>query len=122
MKILIVDDEVIVVRALERAFKSRGHQVRTAHDGSTGLEVWGEGGFDVVLLDVIMPGLTGPQVISEYQKIKGAPEAKVVLMTAHSGVKEKEAIALLKVSAFFEKPFENIFNFVDQVEKLRGNV
>ena len=70
MKILVVDDEPIVARALSRAFVAKGHEVTVAHSGEEGLEKWIENSPDAVMLDVVMPGLTGPQVIEEYKKRK----------------------------------------------------
>src|ERR1700681_1428279 len=91
MNVLVVDDEVIIARALSRAFESKGHMVTTAHSGEEGLEKWIELTPDAVMLDVVMPGLTGPQVIEEYHRRKGSSGGKVVLMTAHSGIKGRDA-------------------------------
>jgi len=119
MKILVVDDEHIVARALSRAFSSRGHEVVVAHSGEEGLERWIVTAPDAVLLDVVMPGLTGPQVIEEYAKKedKGS-RAQIILMTAHSGVKGREAARELGADEFIQKPFEDVFKLVSQIESL----
>lgn len=119
MKILVVDDELIVARALLRAFSSRGHEVIVAHSGEEGLEKWIAATPDAVLLDVVMPGLTGPQVIEEYQK-KGnkSLQVQIILMTAHSGVKGREPARELGADEFIQKPFEDVFKLVTQVEDL----
>ncbi len=119
MKILIVDDELIVARALLRAFTSRGHEVTVAHSGEEGLEKWLSYTPEAVLLDVVMPGLTGPQVIEEYKKKAGIiPRAQVILMTAHSGVKGREPARELGADEFIQKPFEDVFKLVNLVEEL----
>jgi DNA-binding response OmpR family regulator len=119
MKILVVDDELIVARALSRAFSARGHDVTVAHSGEEGLEKWIENSPDAVMLDVVMPGLTGPQVIEEYKKrINLKTHARVILMTAHSGVKGLEPALELGADDFIQKPFENIFNLVTRIENL----
>jgi len=124
MKVLVVDDEVIVARALTRAFESKGHEVTVAHTGEEGLEKWIETMPDAIILDVVMPGLTGPQVIEEYRKRKGKDvhSTRVVLMTAHSGIKGRGPALELGADDFIQKPFENIFMLVTQIEKLVGTL
>lgn len=119
MKVLIVDDEAIVAKSLARAFMAKGHSVITAHDGDEGLELWLKEAPEVIFLDVIMPGLTGPQVIQEYAKKMGKkmPKHFIVLMTAHSSVKQKESAQELGASDFIQKPFDDIFEIVHKVEK-----
>lgn len=122
MKVLVVDDEVIVVRALTRAFQVKGHQVESAQSGEEGLEKWLQGEPDVLLLDVVMPGLTGPQVIEEYMKRHGGLKngAKVILMTAHSSVKGREEALQLGADDFIQKPFDDVFGLVKRAEELAG--
>jgi CheY-like chemotaxis protein len=118
LKVLIVDDEVIVARALARAFEMSHHQVFASHSGEEGLEKWIEIKPDLVLLDVVMPGLTGPQVIEEYNKRNLNLNTKIVLMTAHSGIKAREEALALGAHDFVQKPFENIFHLVKRLEVL----
>ncbi len=122
MKVLIVDDEFIVAKALARAFESRNHQVVLAHTGEEGVEKWESFAPEVVLLDVVMPGLTGPQVIEEFRRRQDSnsplSSAKIVLMTAHSGVRDRAAAHGLGANEFIQKPFEDIFSLVTQIEKM----
>ena len=122
MNIVVVDDEVIVARSLTRAFESKGHKVSVAHSGQEGLEKWLKLQPDAIMLDVVMPGLTGPQVIEEFKKRKELPvkAARVILMTAHSGIKGRGPALLLGADDFIQKPFNNIFDLVSHVEQLVG--
>ena len=122
MKILVVDDEIIVARALTRAFESKGHEVSVAHSGPEGLEKWLTLKPDAIMLDVVMPGLTGPQVIEEFKRRNESVEkpARVILMTAHSGIKGRESALSLGADDFIQKPFHNIFDLVKHVEQLAG--
>ena len=124
MRVLVVDDEVIITKALSRAFQAKGHEVAVAHTGEDGVEKWETFKPEVVMLDVVMPGLTGPQVIEEAQRRRksGKPlsDARLILMTAHSGVKGREPAMNLGAHDFIQKPFENIFDLVVRVEKLAG--
>lgn len=56
---LVVDDEPGVRRALERGLRAEGMEVVTAADGNSGLRAALTGSFDVVLLDIMLPGLSG---------------------------------------------------------------
>ena len=116
MKILIVDDEALVRKSLKRAAESRGHEVVEAEDGEQGLKKWGEISPDLVFLDVLMPGLTGPQLLQELPDRLGAI---TVLMSAYTGDTESESRAWPSYDLFISKPFENIFEVVEKAEKLR---
>ena len=119
MKVLIVDDEPLVRRSLERAFARRGHQVFVAPDGREGLRLWrAEAPMDLVVLDVLMPEMTGPQVLSE---IGPARTGLVTLISAHTSEYNADAAAKLGADHFVAKPFEDIFVFVEKLEKLSQN-
>jgi two-component system, response regulator PdtaR len=115
VKILIVDDESIVRRSLRRAAESRGHQVFEANDGEQCLQLWKSSKPDLVFLDVLMPGLTGPQVLEEISDRGGA---KVVLMSAYTGTDEKQKKSWPSYDLFIPKPFENIFEVIERAERL----
>ena len=113
MKVLVIDDEPLVRRSLSRALKQRGHEIFEAPDGLQGLEAWKQLQPDLVFVDVLMPGMKGPEVI---QQMKGS-SAKIILMTAFSGeeiVSEQD----LPIDLFLKKPFENIFDIVLKAEEL----
>ena len=113
MKILVIDDEPLVRRSLSRALQSKGHEIIEAHDGIQGLAAWKENLPDLVFVDVLMPGLKGPEVI---EKAKSFNKGKVILMTAYSG--EEISAERTQIALFLKKPFENIFDIVRQAEDL----
>lgn len=115
MKVLIVDDELLIRRAISKILQSRGHEVKTATDGIEGLTAWQEFGPDVVFLDVLMPGLTGPEVLKE---IGRSSKAKVILMSAYSGKEEIENFEKLGIEYFLQKPFNDIYSVIEQMENL----
>jgi DNA-binding NtrC family response regulator len=79
--ILVVDDEVDTCRNLADIFVDLGFEVATAHDGASALELARDRGYDVALLDLIMPGMSGLEL---YQKLKTVrPGTVAVLVTAH---------------------------------------
>ena len=55
MKILVVDDEKLLVRGIKFNLENEGYQVETAYDGEEGLELAKAGNFDLIILDLMMP-------------------------------------------------------------------
>lgn len=115
MKILIVDDEALVRRSLARAFASRGHEIYEAVDGIEGSEKWKQLNPDVVILDVLMPGKTGPELLSE---MRPSSKAVVIMISAFSGEHNMESALKMGAQAFIPKPFEDIFSVCNEVESL----
>ena len=59
LRVLLIDDERIFVESLIKVLKRRGITVQSAHDGTTGVELFAQGEYDVVVLDMRMPGMDG---------------------------------------------------------------
>lgn len=117
MKVLVIDDEPLVRRSLEKAFASAGHDVSTAPNADLGKKLWQSEGPDLVLLDVLMPGTTGPQLLQELRQDSRVRTTKVVLMSAFAASAE-QARAESMVCLFIQKPFADIFQVVSQCEQL----
>lgn len=115
MKILIVDDEPLVRKSLSRACASKGHQVLEAQDGHEGLQKWITEKPEIVFLDVLMPGLSGPQVLKE---IGAQKTGKVILMSAYSGEHNIQTAHQIGADLFIAKPFDDIFEIVKRAEEL----
>lgn len=118
MKILIVDDEPLIRKSLSRAFMSQSHETREADEGLSGLKIWQEWNPDIMLLDVLMPHLTGPQVLEEMHRLQPNFKTKVILMSAFSGIHNMETAQQMGASLFIAKPFEDIFKIVDKAVNL----
>ena len=118
MNVLIVDDEALIRRSLARAFEARGHEVRCGCDGHEGLAIWHEGHFDIAIVDILMPGLTGPQLL---QKISPSSNTCIILMSAYTADYDVKKAQALGADLFLAKPFQNIFEIVEQVENLVKN-
>ncbi len=86
VKVLLVDDEEEFVSALAERLDIRGIEAKVATDGEQALEIIGDESFDVIVLDVIMPGISGLEVL---QRIKSEGiGASVILLTGHGSTKE----------------------------------
>ena len=115
MKVLVVDDEALVRRSLGRALRAKEHQVFEAQNGLDGLNLWRQENPDLIFLDVLMPGMTGPEVLRE---MNGKSSAKVILMSAFSGEHNMETARQMGADIFIPKPFEDIFAIVKTAEDL----
>ncbi|MFZ1731040.1 MAG: sigma-54 dependent transcriptional regulator [Bacteroidota bacterium] len=104
MKILIVDDEEDMCILLKRMFERQGLTVMMALEGDTALELFRRDTPDAVVLDVLMPGMDGREVMLRMRRIN--PEIPVMFMTALAGV--PGAVDAMKSGAFdyIAKPFE----------------
>lgn len=120
MKFLIIDDEPLVRRSLSRALATRGHETFEAADGQDGLEKWRKQKPDVVFLDVLMPGLSGPQVLMELEEPLKLGTT-IILISAFSGEHNPETAQRLGADVFVSKPFEDIFGLVRMAEELKQN-
>jgi DNA-binding response OmpR family regulator len=117
MKVLIIDDEALIRRSLRRIFEQKGHQVFEAEDGLSGLNKWRTERPELVILDVLMPGLTGPQVLAEIEN-ECRTNAKVMLISAYTGEYDAKRAKEMGADIFIAKPFENIFEVVTAAERL----
>jgi DNA-binding NtrC family response regulator len=103
--VLVVDDEPALRRSLARVLETRGMKVAVAEDGAQALEYIRRTPPDVALVDMMMPGVGGLEVLSQVQ-VMGAP-CEVILMTAFADV--DSAVAAMKAGAyhFLTKPFHS---------------
>lgn len=116
MKVLVIDDEPLVRRALGKALRLRGHEVFEAEDGEAGLTQWQSVDPDLVFVDVLMPKKSGTEVISEIGKGR---RAKVILMSAFAGGHNVEQTQSIGADLFLAKPFENVIEIVKIAEDLK---
>jgi CheY-like chemotaxis protein len=115
MKILVVDDEVLVRKSLVRVCRGRGHEVKEAEDGEQGLAMWSEWRPDLVFLDVLMPKLSGLEVLKRNGK---SATVKVILMSAYTGATQPTEAREAGADLFLAKPFQDIFSVVQKAEEL----
>ena len=85
MKILIVDDEKLMRELLVDVFESEGHSVRSAQDGVDALSVYQEFSPEVIVLDVMMPGIDGFEVCRKIRNDFADKETCIYLLTGMGG-------------------------------------
>jgi DNA-binding NtrC family response regulator len=103
--VLVVDDEEIMRDVLGTLLMAEGYRVDLAKTGEEGLEAYGRRAYDVVLLDVSMPGMGGLRALEEFSKLDA--DAAVIMITAYATF--DTAIAAWEKGAFgcIRKPFQN---------------
>ena len=106
--ILVVDDDRISRRILVHLLEQAGHQVRTAENGSTALDLLSVAPTDVVLLDIVMPEIDGFDVL---ERIKSTPALRHVRVVMISGVDDEASVVrCIEMGAddFLPKPFDPV--------------
>jgi CheY-like chemotaxis protein len=117
-KVLVVDDEPHIVALARVKLENAGFDVATAHSGQEALDKVAADPPDVMVLDVMMPGMDGWEVAS---RIKGDPETahiRILMLTA-LGVGEEAQPGAVNIDDYYTKPFEGA-RLVKLVTKLAG--
>jgi len=115
VRILVVDDEESILVPLEFLLKKAGHEVALARTGEEALEALGRGAFDLLVLDLMLPGLDGFAVLERLQPLPRRP--KVLVLTARGREADRAKAEALGAEAFMAKPF-GIQDLLAQVERL----
>ncbi len=103
-RILVVDDEEIVIRSCLRILEGNGYQIDVAHDGHEALRKVESNSYDVMILDIMMPNLGGLEVLRRVKETH--PDMDVIMITGLSQI--DTAVQAMKLGAFdyISKPFE----------------
>jgi DNA-binding response OmpR family regulator len=101
-RVLVVDDDETVRDVVRRYLEAGGYDVEVAGDGMTGLRVFGEWRPDLVVLDVMMPGINGLEVC---RRLRQAGQVPVVLLTALGEEEDRIAGLTLGADDYVTKPF-----------------
>ena len=103
-KILIVEDEEKIARVLELELSYEGYEVKKALDGLEGFKQFQEQSWDVILLDVMLPGISGIELLRRIRA--NDSQTSVILLTAKSSVEDKVSGLDLGANDYVTKPFQ----------------
>ena len=101
-KILIVEDEEKIARFVELELKHEGYDVEKAYDGRTGLALAESGGYDLILLDIMLPGINGIEIL---RRIRRSSDVPVIMLTARDAVMDKVSGLDMGADDYITKPF-----------------
>ena len=103
-RILVVEDEEKLARFIELELKHEGYEVSKAYDGRTALEMAGSDQYDLILLDIMLPGLNGLEVLRRLNMEEGRVPP-VILVTARDAVMDKVSGLDAGAVDYITKPF-----------------
>jgi two-component system OmpR family response regulator len=114
VRLLVVEDEIRMAGALQRGLQAEGFAVDVAGDGPTGLELARHGGYDAVILDIMLPGLSGYRVVSALRAEKNW--VPVLMLSAKDGEYDQADGLDCGADDYLTKPF----SYVVLVARLRA--
>ena len=104
MRVLIVEDDPAIVRFLERGLAADGHQAVTADNGHDGVIMAADESVDFVLLDIMLPGMDGQEVLRRIRARR--PGVPVLMLTARDEVRDKVSALDGGADDYLTKPFD----------------
>ena len=117
-KILVIDDEQLIAKSLQKLLTYKGYEVSLIQDSSLALPKVKEIDFDLIISDVRMPGMDGIEMIMQIRSYLKESQKKIIpeiIMTGYADLDRYEKAKELNVSAYIYKPFDNV-EFLDAVK------
>lgn len=114
MKILVVDDEKLLVKGIKFNLENEGYQVDACHDGETAVQMARENSYDIIILDLMMPRLDG---LEACQQIRGFSTVPIIMLTARSEDSDKLLGFESGADDYITKPF-NILELKARIRAL----
>lgn len=101
-KVILIEDEVKLARFVELELRYEGYDVTVCHDGRDGLQMVTDGNYDMILLDLMLPGLTGIEICRRVRKFSNVP---IIMLTAKDETMDKVAGLDSGADDYLTKPF-----------------
>ncbi|MCI7657006.1 response regulator transcription factor [Anaerotignum sp.] len=101
-KVILIEDEVKLARFVELELRYEGYDVTVCHDGREGLQMVTDDNFDMILLDLMLPGLTGIEICRRVRKFSNIP---IIMLTAKDETMDKVAGLDSGADDYLTKPF-----------------
>ena len=119
-RILVIDDEPDTVGLIELTLQTAGYQVITAQTGSQGLLAAQHDSFDLILLDIMMPDMSGYDVLKRLKEESASPPP-VIFLTAKTRPEDREVAESLGSAAYLTKPATR-GQLLDAIRKVRSGI
>jgi len=114
-RIILAEDDKSLRRFLAKALAKAGHQVTDVGDGSSALDAMREGGYDLLIADIVMPGVDGIEVAR--RAVLSLPELRVMFITGFAAVALNGKGLAPKETRVLSKPF-HLRDLVDEVDRI----
>jgi DNA-binding NtrC family response regulator len=118
-RVLLVDDEEDFTDALSKRLEARNLKVKTVNRGEDAVHMVDEQSFDVIILDLAMPGMDGLETLEQIKA--NHPDAEIIMLTGHASV--ESSVKAMKIGAedFMEKPVDitELMNKIEEAHKKR---
>lgn len=126
LKILIAEDNIVNQKVAARILEKRGHRISVANSGKEAVEAFESGTFDIVLMDVQMPGMDGFEATKRIREIenKTGKHIPIAAMTAHSMKGDKERCLEAGMDSYISKPIQTkeLFNVIEMLTSKSRNM
>lgn len=106
-RVLLIEDEANIAEAIRFLLARDGYQVDLRHDGREALAAVAELAPDLVILDLMLPGLSGLEILTSLRADAATLALPVLMLTAKGQGRDREAAERAGASAFMAKPFDN---------------
>lgn len=116
-RILIVEDEPNIVESLSFILRRAGFEVDTVTDGVEALDRVRRQAFEVLLLDIMLPGMNGLDVLKAIRSDRALSSLPVIVLTAKGQANDRRTAEAIGANAFITKPFSNA-DVVERVSRL----
>jgi len=116
-KILIIDDDLQVHRILSKILETKGYQILSAEDGEKGLAQFKKENPDFLILDLMMPNLSGFELCQKIREIPRSPKPLILILSAKEAQMDRRRCLELGADDFVSKPF-HISSLVRKIDHM----
>lgn len=122
LRILLVEDNLANQKLVNYVLRDRGHEVETAGEGREAIELVKRNRYDVILMDVQMPGMNGLDATTAIRKReRGGRRTPIIAMTAHALKEDRDRCLAVGMDGYLSKPV-NVADLHDLIEKLARGI
>jgi len=120
-KILVVDDDDLVLIALTELLKPKGYEVMTALSGPAALDLLSRDRVDLIILDIIMPEMSGLEVCRKIRTMETNQDVPIIMLTAKSADEDKQQGMDAGANLFLPKPIspQRLIQLIDEAVQAR---
>lgn len=116
--ILIVEDDLLIARAYKTGLEKKGYAVTMVHNGSEAIEQMHNGNYDLILLDIMLPGQNGFEILKERNEQLLAQNAKIIVLSNLGQPEDMEQATALGADGYLIKAHQSMGEVMTKVEEI----